>query len=1028
MSKKRERLPIERVSASCDKGLTQDEVKERLDKGYGNTTTDVNQKSAISIILGNLFTFFNTILFSIAALFVIMIVYFNAIGRSDIVGEYFGISKFIFVVPALMNVTMGSAQELHSLKVIKKLRIVTSTKSRVVRNGEVEKIDASGIVIDDVVVLGAGDQATADVEVIEGEVSVDESMLTGESDYIKKLPGDTILSGSAIIIGSARARVTQVGDDTYAAKLSKKVKGGARHKSELMSTIMKIMKILAVLLVIALTAVITTLAIKISQTGGDASIWGRELRLNDPVTWALILLTGGSFGIGIIPSGLVLTTSVALVISIAQLSKKQTLVQELYSLENLSRVDVICLDKTGTLTDGTMKVADTKLFVPSGQFESHIRDLIGTAGDRNATAEAIFQSFGINEAVDFSEKIPFSSATKCSGLVYKDGRKLLMGAPEYLLAETDTRLNFSAECAKDGKRVIALTLDGELEGFIVIEDHIRETAPDTLKFFRENSVNVKVISGDNPLTVSKIAQQCGIENADKYISLAGVPLEDIPNIAEEYTVFARVSPEQKEALVKALQGAGHKVAMTGDGVNDILALRKADSSITFAKATEAAKSCSDVVLLDNDFSHLKAVVGEGRRVIGNTQKAAVLYLMKAFAVFLLSFALIPFSKGQMWFSVENVYMLEAAVIGTGGFLLSLEPRRTPVVGSFMKSILTRSIAAGLLAAVALLLPVLANIIPKSAGIEPFIMDANVRTMMTVMMTVSGIVVIFSTCIPFNKYRTLTLSAVIGVATILGLLLPSAYIGGRTIGSDLLYFNKEAGETILQSQLIKEMFHPGRSEVIQNLFKDPNTFIILRIFLYVAIPFFVLAMFAAENYARKEFKDLKKNRVFRIGRRLMLSSGFVLIIWAVVTAIDAISYLVASFEIGRALDSLYNGSRPAGDIASNVISYILFIAFTMIPIILFIAIGFIGYRLWKNPTKRNIKIAFAAGMTLLGLTVLRLVLPMFGIAFLSINQFVSSLNILNTIDSIEILIITVMYVTGSIIVRANYKYGLLKPRD
>ncbi|MBO4326427.1 MAG: HAD-IC family P-type ATPase [Clostridia bacterium] len=1007
MGKKSERLPIERIQAACSTGLTQQEVDERLAKGYGNNTTDVNQKSTASIIFGNLFTFFNTILFSIAAVFIFMIIYFNAIGRSDIVGQYFGISKFIFVVPALMNVTMGTAQEIHSLKVIKKLRIVTSTKSRVIREGNVEKIDASGIVIDDIVVLGAGDQATADVQVIEGEVSVDESMLTGESDYIKKKPGDTILSGSAIIVGDAKARVAEVGDETYVSKLSKKVKGAARHKSELMTTIMKILKILSVMLLIALTVVITTLVIKVSRTGADASIWGRELALSDPVTWALIILTGGSFGIGIIPSGLVLTTSVALVISIAQLSKKQTLVQELYSLENLSRVDVICLDKTGTLTDGTMSVSDVKAFAPMELIEKHMRDLMGMAGDRNATAEAIFQRFGSSEIVEFSEKIPFSSATKCSGLVYKDGSKLLMGAPEYLLPENDTRLQFSADCAKDGKRVIALTLSGNLEAFIVIEDHIRETAPDTLKFFRENGVTVKVISGDNPLTVSRIAELCGIENSDRYISLAGVPLEEIPDIAEKYTIFARVSPEQKEALVKALQSCGHKVAMTGDGVNDILALRRSDSSITFAKATEAAKSCSDVVLLDNDFSHLKAVVGEGRRVIGNIQKASVLYLMKAFAVFLLSFGLIPLSKGQMWFSVENVYMLEAAVIGTGGFLLSMEPRRNPIVGSFMKNIISRSIAAGLLAAVALLLPILANIIPKSAGAAPFIMDENVGTMMTVMMTIAGIVVIFATCIPFNKYRTIALTAVTGVAALLGLMLPSAYIGGRTIGSDLLSYNKAAGESVFQAQLFKEMFHPMKSAVVQNLIIDQNVFLLLRIFLYVAIPAFVLAMFAAENYARKEFKDLKKNRVYRIGRRLMLASGFILIIWSIVAVLQLI----------RTKRALYKFSSIADSTRSAVG---LNITLTIIHILLFFVIGFIGYRLWKNPTKRNIKIAFAAGMTLLVLTVFSIIFSNASIA--------NTQGLLDTVDRIEILIITIMYVAGSIIVRANYKLGLLKPRD
>ncbi len=1000
------KIPIDRVNAAPDRGLTAAQVQERLQKGYANIVTDTNQKTTAQVIFGNIFTFFNTILFIIAAIFIFFIIYFNAIGRQDIVNEYFGISKFVFLIPAIMNVTMGTSQELHSMRVIKKLRIVTETRSKVVRDGGIVKLEASGIVIDDIVSLSAGEQATADIEVLEGEVQVDESMLTGESDYIRKLPGDKILSGSAIIVGDAKGRVTEIGDDTYAAGLSRKVKGGARHKSELMTTIMKILRVLSVALVVVLVVIVATLAYKISRTGGDASIWGRELSLKDPVAWALIILTGGSFGIGIIPSGLVLTTSVALMLSIAQLSKKNTLVQELYSLENLSRVDVICLDKTGTLTDGTMNVADTKAFVTMDEVEKHIRDIIGVSGERNATAEALYQRFGINENVEYGEKIPFSSATKCSGLIYKDGKKLLMGAPEYLLPEGDERLSFSAGCAKEGKRVIALTSDGNLEAFFVIEDHIRETAPDTLKFFRENNVTVKVISGDNPLTVSKIAQMCGIENADKYVSLAGVPLEDIPSLAEEYTIFARVSPEQKEALVLALQSRGHKVAMTGDGVNDILALRKSDSSITFAKATEAAKSCSDVVLLDNDFSHLKAVVGEGRRVIGNIQKTAVLYLMKAVAVILLAFALIPFGKGQMWYNVENVYMLEAAVIGTGGFLLSLEARRNPIKGSFMKNIISRSVAAGLLAAVAIMLPVLVNVIPKMNGAEPFVQDVNVGTMMTVMMSIAGIVVIFSSCIPFNKYRVFVLLAVVGVATTLGLMLPSSYIGGQTISGDMLAYNKEAGETLFQSQLFKEMFRPNNSHVLTNLVSDTNNFLILRIFLYVAIPTFILVMFAAENYARKEFKDVKKNRAFRIGRRMMMSSGFILIIWAVVAFIELLSAKRFLFDI--------RGVGGEGFI------YGMNLTLTVIHILLHVIIGVMGYQLWKNPTKKNIKIAFVMGMILLVITV-------FSLVFSNVSVITRG-NVLSTIDNAVVLIITGVYVVGAVIVRANYDLGLLKPRD
>ncbi|MBQ9416585.1 MAG: HAD-IC family P-type ATPase [Clostridia bacterium] len=1000
--KKLKREELERVQADLQTGLNSEQVAQRVEKGYANVTVDPNEKSTGKIIASNLFTFFNTVLFLIAACFIFFIVYLKINGHDDVVNQYFGFSKFVFLIPAIMNVTMGSIQEIHSLKVIKNLRIVTETKTKVLREGQIKVVDASELVIDDIVAVSAGDQATADLIVATGQVEVDESMLTGEADHVKKNPGDTIYSGSTIVVGEARCRVNEVGNETYAAKLTGKVKSGARHKSELMTSIMKILKVLTTALSVVVLVIVLTMVVKIVRTGADPSIWdNRTLSLSDPISWSLIVLTAGSFGIGIIPSGLILTTSVALMVSIAQLAKKKTLIQELYSLENLSRIDVICLDKTGTLTDGTMKVCDVREFAPSADVERYARDLMAAAGERNATAEAIYQRFGINENADFAEKIPFSSATKYSGLVYKDGKKLLMGAPEYLLPKDDERLTFVSDCASDGKRVIALTLDGVLAALFVIEDHIRETAPDTLKFFRENGVTVKVISGDNPLTVSKIAQNCGIKNADRYISLAGVPLEDIPDLVEDYTVFARVSPEQKEALVIALQERGHKVAMTGDGVNDILALRKSDSSITFAKATEAAKSCSDVVLLDNDFSHLKEVVGEGRRVIGNIQKTSVLYLMKSIAMIILAFALIPFEKGQMLFSIENLYMLEAAIIGTGGFLLSLEPRRNPIKGAFIKNIAFQSVAAGLLAAFAVAVPVLFNKIPELMGATPFIQTVNIRPMMAIMMTMAGFVVVFSMCIPFNKYRILTIGALTGVAIVLGMMLPSAYIGGSTIGETMVSFNKEAGQTIFDSQLLQEMFKPWNSPIIQGVLGDVNNFFVLRLFLYVAVPAFVLIRFALENFVRKDYgKDVKKNRLFRIGRRLMLASGLVLFLRATLSFVEMIT-----------------SQRYMVDVSTDKV--VLEVVINVFYILCYLAIGFFGYKLWKDPTKDNIKIAFGMGIALLVLTVVSMILS---------GEVIRSGNLLAILDSVIILILTADYIAGSVIVRANFKLGLLKPRD
>ena len=1008
MKQKRQSAPLERINSDFQTGLTREQVEERTRKGYVNLADDPNEKGAFKIVMGNLFTFFNVVLLLIAFMFIGFIIYLNASGHSDVADEYFGFSKFVFLIPAILNVALGSFQEMKSLRAIKKLKIITETKAKVIRDGKVEWIDAASIVLDDVVALSAGDQASADLTVLSGEIFVDESMLTGEADHVKKCVGDQVLSGSSIIVGEARCRAVAVGNDTYAAKLTKKVKSGARHKSELMTSIMRIIKIVTAALGIALVTVLLTMMTKIASTGNDPAIWdGMTLSLKNPVSWALIVITGGTFGIGMIPTGLVLTASVAMMISIAQLTKKQTLVQELYSLENLSRVDVICLDKTGTLTDGTMKVADVKAFVPMEEVERHARALMAAQGERNATAEAIYQRFGIDENVAYKEKIPFSSAVKYSGLVYNDGKRLLMGAPEYLLPKEDERLSFAADCAKEGKRVIALTLDGSLVAFFVIEDHIRDTAPDTLRFFRENGVTVKVISGDNPLTVSKIAQQCGIKFAERYISLEGVSLEEIPDLVEDYTVFARVTPEQKEALVSALQQKGHKVAMTGDGVNDILALRKSDSSITFAKATDAAKSCSDVVLLDNDFSHLKEVVGEGRRVISNIQKTAVLYLMKSIAVFLFAFALIPFAKGQMLLSIENLYMLEATVIATGGFFLSLEPIRKPIKGSFMQNILTQSFSAGTLASVGILLPLLLYILPQKFGSQPMITADNVRTMMTILVTIAGFVVFFAMCLPFNRYRALSMAALFGVTAFLGLVFPASYIGGQTIGPKMVEFDAAAGQTIFDSELVRQMFRPWNSEVIRNLLSDKNNFVILRLFLYVAVPIYILIQFALENFNRKNYgKDVKKNRSFRIGRRMLLSTGFVLILHAFVAIVEAISstfdgQMIAisdKYHIGTGLSTFLN----------------------IVFILLYLSIGYIGYKTWKDPTKKMLRIAFGSATVLLLLTVLNMIL--------SGSVIAKTNDILMIIDSILILIAAVWYIIGACIVRAQIHLGLLKPRD
>ena len=832
------KLELSNREVDIEKGLSADKVKERVEKGYINKTSKSNERTIGQIVFHNVFTFFNTILFIIAVTFFIFIIYLYSSGNASVVDKHFGFSKFGFLLPAIINITIGTIQEIHGKKVLDRLKIITEATSRVLRDGEIKNVKAKDIVLDDIVLLKAGEQATADFELVSGYLQVDESNLTGEADYIKKNPGDTVYSGSAIIVGDAKLKTIKVGDDTFASNLSLKVKGMERHKSELMTNILSIMKILTIILGVMTVVVVSTLIWKISAYGNDITIWdGMPMSLTSPITWSRIIITIGSFAVGVIPSGLVLTTSVTLVVSIVALSRKNTLIQELYSLENLARVDVICLDKTGTLTDGSMKVCETKRFTHLEDIYDNIRNLIGVSGSRNQTAEALYNEFGENPDAEYKELIPFSSEHKSSGLIYKNGDKLLLGAPEYLLKKDDERLKFVEEKAKEGKRVLAFMLNDKLLAFFVLEDNIRKSAKETLTFFKENGVTVKIISGDNPLTVSKIASMCGVDNSDKYISLEGVKLEDIPSLVEEYTIFARVSPEQKEAIVKALQANSHKVAMTGDGVNDILALRKADSSITFAKATDAAKSVSDVVLMDNDFSHLKEVVGQGRRVIGNVQRTAILFLMKSFAIALLSLALIPLKKGQMWYTIENAYMLEVAVIGVGGFVLSLEGSKKPIKGSFKKTIIAKGIASGALAAIAIVLPITLYTIPTFFGKNPWISEENVKTMISLLLTLAGLSVMLIMCLPFTKYRVFAIIMVSAFALLIAFALPTSCIGGKATSHAMFLYHPENGETFFNSQFMKEFFQPWNAKVVKDLFADKDNFIIMGIFFFVALPLF-----------------------------------------------------------------------------------------------------------------------------------------------------------------------------------------------
>ena len=825
------------------KGLTSEEAARLAAEGKSNIPPKSGEKSDLRIICENVFSFFNTVLYIVAALLAFFMIYLRSTGNGDIERQYFGATKFLFLLAVLGNVVIGSIQGLKAKRVLRKLKLLTASQVTVVRDGEKKKIAIEDIVLGDVVFLTAGEQVMVDGKVIKGEGRLDESMLTGESRLVGKALGDELYSGSLVSVGALYFEVTAVGGDTYASKMQTKVQSLQGHKSELMVGIKNILNAMAVLLFVIVGIVIGTLCYKVNAHPDMTDI--APGGLGSVVNWARIVVTTSGFAIGVVPTGLALLTSIALAVSIIKLANQKTLVQEMFSLENLSRADVICLDKTGTLTDGTMVVVGEKLFIPEEEFVASIKKLLGAFESQNVTSNALIKHFGSDTSVKPVETYPFSSAEKRSGYKDEKGDIYWMGAPERIAKDSKEAMEYASEEAKKTHRVLAFAKGDKLIGLVALRENIRETAPDTLAYFAENHVEVKIISGDNVETVAAIAKTCGVINAEKAISLAGVPLEKIPELAGEYTIFARVSPEQKQALVEALQAEGHKVAMTGDGVNDILALRKANASITFASATDAAKSCADVVLLDDDFVHLKTVVSEGRRVVNNIQRTAVLFLMKTIAISLLAIFLIPFYEGQFTYKIENVYLLETAIIGTGGFFLSLESNPKPIRGSFMGNVRSRAIPSGIFLFLCMLVPAILYQLGVFGEFGSVPARAAMVVVTSILTALAGYSAVVALSVPFTKYRIFVCCLVLGNVLLFALGMPRVFLEGSSI-----HFDAETVKILLQ-----EAFQPWRSNAIASLTNTPERWWMLIMFgsyFLLMLPGYLAIMALANRHLEKKY--------------------------------------------------------------------------------------------------------------------------------------------------------------------------------
>lgn len=730
MKKTNEAKTITRYSPSIGEGLSSYQVNERISLNCVNKVQKKYSKSYFNIIISNVFTFFNLLGLTV-------FIAYLAIGAS--IGEFF------FTIFYLANTSIGIIQEVRAKRCIDKLSLLSNNTVKVIRDGEIIEILTTEIVLDDVVYLGLGNQIPTDCIVIQGEIEVNESLLTGESVPIKKKTGDLLLAGSFITSGVCYAKAEKVGKDNYVETLSAKAKQYKKPNSEIMNSIKMIIKLVS----FAIFPIATAFLIK--------SFLLFETSVSDTIQGA------GTVVIGMIPAGMMLLTSVALALGIIKLAKHKTLVQDLYSLEMLARVDTICFDKTGTITDGNMSVKELILLKDNDKFECDkiISSIVGILKDDNNTANALRNYFTDQIYYKSIKKIPFNSAKKYSGGTFEEIGTCLIGAPEFILStENYTKIKEKInDYASKGYRVLILAHSNNIAtddsiptnfeaiGIILIVDNVREDAIATIKWFKENNVEVKVISGDNPITVAEVSARVGIENADKYISLEGLSDEEVYNSANQYTVFGRVSPEQKAILVKALKDNGHVTAMTGDGVNDILALKEADCAITVASGSDAARNVSHLVLLNNNFNSMPQVVYEGRRVINNVQSSASLFIMKTFFTMMISIIMLCLPYMNTYpFRTSQMIMIEMFVIGLPAFFLSMQPNDDLVKGKFISYVIKKSLPASITMVLSV---IIIEIIKKTTGVYD---DLFYNTLSVYALTLTGCINLFFTCKPFNKYR------------------------------------------------------------------------------------------------------------------------------------------------------------------------------------------------------------------------------------------------------------------------------------
>ena len=719
---------MEPLHVDPERGLSAQQVQDRLDAGLHGGTAQGAGLSEREIILRHCLTFFNFIFIFLAVLLLI--------GRSSP-------KNMGFLGVVIINTVIGIVQEIRAKRAVEKLSLVARRPVKVIRDGAALSVDPEHIVRDDMAEFGQGDQICADGILRAGELHVNESLLTGEEDSVDKVPGDRIHSGSLVLSGRGRVELTAVGADSGAAKLSREAKANPRgKKSEMIRALDRLILFLGIALV-PVGAILFHQEYKVLNLGLQESTEGTVAAL-----------------IGMIPEGLYLLTSVALAVSAQKLSRQRVLVQDMNSIETLARVDVLCVDKTGTITepdmvvDNVIPLADS---LPPEELENLLTAMYGTTEPDNATAKAMKELFSGSSSLVCSKRIPFSPETKWYGCEFEERGSFVVGAPEFLLQDRPDSYGIG-DWASQGYRVLLLAayaspleagkLDASLVtplALVLLTGKLRPKAKETFAYFAQQGVTVKVISGDNPATVSQIAQQAGIPGSECYIDAATLDTpEKIREAALHYTVFGRVTPQQKKDLVAALQKKKHVVAMTGDGVNDLLAMKQANCSIAMASGAEAASSLSSLVLLDSDFSAMPGVVAEGRRVINNIQRSASLFLVKNIFSFFLSLITL-FTAWPYPLEPIHLTVISSLAIGVPSFVLTFEPKYDRIKGKFLPTVLRRAFPGGLTNVFVVLI--------CQAFMAVFgLPKEEVSTVCASILSFVGLLVLFQVCKPFNLFR------------------------------------------------------------------------------------------------------------------------------------------------------------------------------------------------------------------------------------------------------------------------------------